>query len=205
MLRALLLGNGRSRKGLPLDVFRQSGYIIAGCNALYRDYLPHVLMSVDAPMIKEVIRSGITERLTFIKTERNIKVRDLNKFLIHHNTGKRLTKDIKAKSGPSLALVLPLLYPGLKEVYMSGVDFYPWPGETNQNNIYVNTKNYKTDLDVQPHTHKDFQDWRKVFLVRPEVRFFWVRPFKEAAFPRQWANIPNIKVLEAPCHIPTID
>ena len=57
MNKVFVLGNGESRKGLDLDVLRTHGKIY-GCNALYRDYSPDALISVDGGMIHEVYSSG---------------------------------------------------------------------------------------------------------------------------------------------------
>lgn len=48
-----LIGNGSSRKGLDLEQFRGKGTIV-GCNALYRDFKPDVLIAIDQKMLKEI-------------------------------------------------------------------------------------------------------------------------------------------------------
>ena len=50
---AFLIGNGTSREGLDLELFRNKGTII-GCNALHRDFTPDTLMAVDQKMIDEI-------------------------------------------------------------------------------------------------------------------------------------------------------
>ena len=51
--RVFALGNGESRKSLDLTSLYEYG-IIYGCNALYRDFRPDVLVVVD-PVMKEEI------------------------------------------------------------------------------------------------------------------------------------------------------
>ena len=50
-------GHGNSRKGLDVDKFKKYGTVI-GCNAIYRDYTPDILVALDSRMNHEVYRSG---------------------------------------------------------------------------------------------------------------------------------------------------
>jgi len=57
MSRVFCIGNGESRKGFDLEQLRQYGKIY-GCNALYRDFTPDVLVSVDKGIMHEIYHSG---------------------------------------------------------------------------------------------------------------------------------------------------
>ena len=57
MKQTFIIGNGESRKGLDLDSLREKGKIY-GCNALYRDFTPDVLVAVDEAMMFEIVSSG---------------------------------------------------------------------------------------------------------------------------------------------------
>ena len=57
MSKVFCIGNGESRKGFDLEKLRPHGKIY-GCNGLYRDFKPDVLVSVDGPMMHEVYQSG---------------------------------------------------------------------------------------------------------------------------------------------------
>lgn len=48
-----LIGNGSSRKEFDLELLRGKGTII-GCNALYRDFSPDILICQDSKMAKEL-------------------------------------------------------------------------------------------------------------------------------------------------------
>ena len=54
---AFVLGNGLSRKPIPLDPLQQFGKVYA-CNAVYRTYTPNYLVAVDAKMINEICTAG---------------------------------------------------------------------------------------------------------------------------------------------------
>jgi hypothetical protein len=57
------IGNGESRIGFDLEQLRPHGKIY-GCNALYRDFTPDVLVAVDHGIIHEVYHSGYAKKNT---------------------------------------------------------------------------------------------------------------------------------------------
>ena len=50
-------GNGKSRIGLDLDKYKEHGAVI-GCNAVYRDFTPDILVALDTAIAHEIYRSG---------------------------------------------------------------------------------------------------------------------------------------------------
>ena len=60
MTRVFCIGNGESRKGFDLEKLRPHGKIY-GCNALYRDFMPDVLTSVDHGIMHEVYHAGVAQ------------------------------------------------------------------------------------------------------------------------------------------------
>ena len=61
MKKAFCFGNGNSRKELSLKDFRKYGTII-GCNALYRDFSPDILVALDSRISHEIYRSGYAHK-----------------------------------------------------------------------------------------------------------------------------------------------
>ena len=57
MKRVFCIGNGESRRNVNLDALRKFGKIY-GCNAMYRDFTPDVLVAVDQGIIHEIYQSG---------------------------------------------------------------------------------------------------------------------------------------------------
>jgi len=57
MSMAFVLGNGVSRQGINLENLRTQGAIY-GCNALYRDFAPDVLIATDRPISEQIQHSG---------------------------------------------------------------------------------------------------------------------------------------------------
>jgi len=52
-----VIGNGESRKDLDLNSLKEKGKTY-GCNALYRDFSPDYLLSIDANIMVEILESG---------------------------------------------------------------------------------------------------------------------------------------------------
>ena len=50
-------GNGNSREGIDIEQYKKYGTVV-GCNAIYRDYTPDILVSLDSKMSHEIYRSG---------------------------------------------------------------------------------------------------------------------------------------------------
>ena len=57
MSRAFVLGNGTSRQAISVTAISQLGANY-GCNALYREHTPDVLVSTDRPIAEHIQRSG---------------------------------------------------------------------------------------------------------------------------------------------------
>jgi len=62
-MRAFCLGNGPSRKSLDLESLKPYGTVI-GCNAIYRDFTPDILVAVDSRMSHKIYRSGYAQENT---------------------------------------------------------------------------------------------------------------------------------------------
>ena len=61
MTKAFCFGNGNSRKGLNLDYFKKYGTVI-GCNAVYRDFTPDIVVGLDSRIGHEIYRSGYAHK-----------------------------------------------------------------------------------------------------------------------------------------------
>jgi hypothetical protein len=56
-VKAFVLGNGKSRLQVNLDELKPHGKIY-GCNALFRNFTPDVLVATDRPMATEIEKSN---------------------------------------------------------------------------------------------------------------------------------------------------
>ena len=55
--RAFCIGNGQSRKGFNLKNLKSRG-VIVGCNFLYKDFAPDILVATDHPVMHHIYNSG---------------------------------------------------------------------------------------------------------------------------------------------------
>ena len=79
-------GNGNSRKDLDLDKYKQHGTVV-GCNAIYRDYTPDILVALDSGMAHEIYRSGYAhENTTYLGYWDRIPVA-VAEFMLEKETG----------------------------------------------------------------------------------------------------------------------
>ena len=62
MKKVFCIGNGNSRKDFNLESLRGKGKIY-GCNALYRDFKPDVLISVDNGIMHEIYQTGFAKEV----------------------------------------------------------------------------------------------------------------------------------------------
>jgi len=60
--RVFCIGNGESRKGFDLETLRPHGKIY-GCNAIYRDFMPDVLIGVDHGIMHEIYHAGVAQKI----------------------------------------------------------------------------------------------------------------------------------------------
>ena len=133
MNTAFVLGNGKSRLAVDLSSLRNHGKIY-GCNALYRDFMPEYLISMDLPMVKEILESDIHLKTKFY-TQHDNQIDEIAKTEpINFFWGFKETND----SGNS---ALRLALENKHEIcYMIGFDYEDSPA--NLPNVYQGTPNY---------------------------------------------------------------
>ena len=154
-----VLGNGVSRKHLDLTILHKHGYIY-GCNALYRDYIPDVLVGLDDKMVQEFIDNNVyLKTVVYVNTDSHYHLKycrenNIDKNLYFHS----LPSGHVNNSGVCLTMLasLSLIKNNLpnKNIYLHGFDFIGTGLENKQyNNVYENTKNYLTNND-EPNIYK---------------------------------------------------
>ena len=148
MNKAFVLGNGRSRLGLDLNSLRSAGKIF-GCNALYRDFTPDVLVATDPGITNEIENSGYPENNIFYTRKPN------------HNNSKLIEKNFGYSSGP-VAITLAALE-GFTKVYLLGFDLVGI--NEKHNNVYSGTPNYK-DIDSSATYYGNWVD--QIFNISRE-------------------------------------
>ena len=131
---AYAIGNGTSRVSIDLANLQKSG-MVYGCNALYREFAPDVLVATDQGISKEIEETGYPSKNTFYTRRPNADIGS-NEIPVQWRGWS---------SGPvSVALALNA---GHHIVYLLGHDFGGTTAEFN--NCYAGTSNYR-DIGSAP-------------------------------------------------------
>ena len=175
-----VIGNGESRNIFGnLNALKNKGTIY-GCNAIYRDYpdLCDKIFAVDKGMYDEIVEAKqanpfpaeIIGRHQFSdwnylnegdKKNMMPKGLQLYRFWIGGNnkTGEMRTLDLSLARGTGMSAVLDAAEKKFKHIFMIAFDMLgaeQWAVKTNmpsrkQNNIYKNTKNYPTRMNMKAY------------------------------------------------------
>ena len=179
---AFVIGNGRSREGIRLEDMAGHGKVF-GCNAIYRDFMPYVLVSVDKGITQEISKNKIPER-TAHYARHPVHAKSIKLDPKKHNS--------RGASGP-VATKLAAIEPGIKKVYLVGVDLNSPDGKVN--NIYAGTSNYRAVSGPAVKWHKWEKQYLEVFKQHPEIQFFRIMPMTQYV-PSIWKGTKNIQHIE---------
>ena len=138
MTVAFVLGNGRSRQGLDLIQLQSHGAVY-GCNALYREFAPSVLVATDRPIADAIQASGYALEHAFYTR------RPLSESGAH-----RIPAQYHGFSSGPVAVALAAIH-GHTRIYLLGFDL---GADANQqfNNVYADTEFYKKTGDLPTYT-----------------------------------------------------
>ena len=132
---ACVIGNGPSRKELDLHCINAT-MTTYGCNALYRDFMPNYLISMDILMVCEIIDNRIHHQTKF--------------YTQHHNKLDKLAEEgepinfckIQRETHDSGNSALRLALENRHEtIYVIGFDYSSDPSSLP--NVYTGTNNYQ--------------------------------------------------------------
>jgi len=157
---AYCIGNGPSRKGFDLNKLKDTGQTY-GCNALYRDFIPNFIFSVDTKMTVKMIEDKVYEKCIHYAPSLEVNR--------PHGKGKlHLIPNNPYWISGNVAFWTAGVH-GHTEIYLLGYDFREY-GKGELNNIYQDTENYGVrDNDTI------FDGWLKQFRdmikMRPYVNY----------------------------------
>ena len=157
---AYCIGNGPSRKDFDLKKLKASGQTYS-CNALYRDFMPDFIFSVDTKMTMQMVEDEVG-----LKTVHYAPVLEVNR---KQSKGMlKLTPNNPHWISGNQAFWTAGVH-GHKNIYLIGYDFREY-GKGELNNIYQDTICYGERND-----DKIFEGWLKNFRdmlkMRPYVNY----------------------------------
>jgi len=154
---AYCIGNGPSRKNFDLSKLKASGQTY-GCNALYRDFIPDYLVSVDAKMSAEISKEKVYEKCWCYAPSLEV----------NRHKGLTLIPNNPHLISGNQAIWIATVH-GHKNIYMLGFDFREY-GKDKLNNIYQGTECYG-----ERNGDAIFVEWlgqfRRIIKQRPYCKF----------------------------------
>lgn len=158
---AFVLGNGCSRLNLNTPTLLPLGTVY-GCNALYREMDPDILVCVDVKMVNEVIASGY---------HRNHEVWTNPNKGVSTKAGVNFFTPHKGWSSGPTALWFAASK-GHQEIYIFGFDYQGLGGKFN--NVYADTFNYKKSDDTATFFGNWLSQTEKVIKEYKNTKFYRV-------------------------------
>ena len=157
---AYCIGNGPSRQGFDLNRLKEHGQTY-GCNALYRDFIPDFIFSVDAKMTAQMCLDKVGRKTIHYAPSLEVN-RKHSKGMIH-----LIPNNPHWISGNQAFWTAGVH--GHKNIYLIGYDFREY-GKGELNNIYQDTLCYgeRNGDTVYDGWLKQFRDCIK---MRPYVKF----------------------------------
>ena len=158
---AYIIGNGPSRKDFDLNKLPATGQTY-GCNALYRDFVPDFIFSVDSKMTKKMVDDKVYEKCIHYTPSLEV-----NRYPPHLHLIPNNPHWISGSQAMWTACVH-----GHKNIFLIGFDFQEY-GKNELNNIYQDTPNYG------PRHGDDvfvswLEQWRNLQKMRPYCNFYIV-------------------------------
>jgi hypothetical protein len=178
MSAAFVLGNGVSRLSVDLNQLKQRGRIY-GCNALYREFVPDVLISTDKGISQVIQNSGYAQN-NVMYTRKPLP-----------GLGARTVPQsyFGFSSGP-IAVGVAALDQHLA-VYLIGFDM--GPNVNNKfNNVYADTEFYKKSSSLPTFTGNWTRQLVTICRDFPKTSFHRVMGDTTASIP-ELNNIANLK------------
>ena len=181
MTQAFVLGNGISRKKIDLNQLHSHGPIY-GCNALYREFTPNVLVATDRPIATAIQESDYAKHNTFY-TRRPLDGRGAHPVPSAY---------FGYSSGPiACALAAQDRH---TPIYMLGFDMGP---DKNQqfNNVYAGTEFYKPPTAAPTFTGNWIKQLIRIAQDFPLAQFVRVHGPATAEI-TQFTTVPNFKSMD---------
>ncbi len=152
---AYIIGNGPSRKGFDLNTLKATGQTY-GCNALYRDFMPDFIFSVDTRMTVEMCQNEVGKKTFHYAPSLEVN-RPYSKGMLH------LVPNNPHWISGNQAFWTACVH-GHKNIYLIGFDFREY-GRDQFNNIYQDSENYG-----ERHSDSIFEGWLKQFRDHLKMR-----------------------------------
>jgi hypothetical protein len=177
MTAAFVLGNGVSRRSVDSNLLKSLGRVY-GCNAIYREFEPDVLISTDQPISERIQHEGYSQ--THVHYTRK-PINDLG--------AKRIVQQYFGFSSGPVAVGQAAL-DGATAIYLVGFDMGP-THVGRFNNCYADTEFYKKSSANPTFTGNWVRQLQTIMKDYPRTSFFRVVGGTTAQI-RELLGVPNL-------------
>jgi len=178
MSAAFVLGNGVSRLSVDLNQLKQLGRIY-GCNALYREFVPDVLISTDKAIAHTIQNSGYAQNHTMYTRK---PLPGLGARSVPQNY-------FGFSSGP-IAVGLAAMNQHMA-IYLVGFDMGP-SANNRFNNVYADTEFYRKSASLPTYTGNWIRQIVTICRDFPKTSFTRVMGETTAAIP-EFTKVDNLR------------
>jgi hypothetical protein len=180
MTTVFVLGNGQSRRAVNPAQLQTHGPIYA-CNAIYREFVPDVLVATDRPIALTIQQSGyaLKHRFHTRRPEPDSGALHLHKPYMGFSSGPNAV---------GLAC-----RDGFETIYMLGFDLGTTNGEFN--NLYANTEFYKKSSDPPTFAGNWIRQILQICQEYPNKQFVRVMGTESAHVP-MLADARNMRTMQ---------
>lgn len=177
MTQAFVLGNGISRQNIVLSQLQSHGKIY-GCNALYKEFAPDVLVATDTPIAMQIQQSGYAKTHCFYTRK---PIENLGGLLLPK-------KYFGYSSGPNAVALAA--QDNNYTIYLLGFDMGPTENNTF-NNVYAGTEFYKPHNSAPTHAKNWIKQLKTIATDYPLTKFIRVHGPTTAEIP-EFSTVPNL-------------
>ena len=177
-MTAFIIGNGNSRLSFDLTELSKHGKMY-GCNALYRDHIPDVLVSVDPPITEEISKYDIP-----LQTKHYARKPK-------HDASHKLTEKQNSgySSGPIACKLASL--DAHSTQFLVGFDFASL--NDNINNVYAGTNGYWPKTNRATYHGNWVKQFAEIFEEFPEYKYYRVLDNIITYVPEEWNQVDNVE------------
>lgn len=163
-MEGVIVGNGSSRSNLSLEDIRKEFGPIFGCNALYREWWPDFLVSIDPGIINEILTSKFPkDRIIIPEYDQQFEPAEFNPARPRENSGMVAMKEAIKR--------------GYKTLYCFGFDFLLDNDEAKQSNVFEGSKHYGLETKASLHDIGNRVKYFQWFALKnSDVEFVFLYP-----------------------------
>ena len=171
---SFVIGNGESRGEIELETCKKLGLTV-GCNAIVRDFHPHIVSAADQRMVEHVQQSNFTGKI-FTRPDWNVKYFVDSFPDLPYQGDQREDNPWHWNSGPhAINIACQSRYSGwfgkpTNLCFLLGFDLKQ---SDECNNIYKNTDGYDDKVIDPRYWHYQLN---KIFENYKKITFVWVAP-----------------------------